>query len=225
MRRKPPAPGTRSFYDAEPEIKQATPMADPDALWAEPRPLWEPDPEPAFEEMPEPVFDEIEMEPVVNRGVHLDTSALTAALNMPMGMPVRDIPAPEADPLEEAFVPAPAQPEAPAFAKAPVDDDLFWDDEPEAMSRLSMKVETAEQLLALPPAERADMTAFLPPTELAATFRATHDMELKRAVIDTLEHIGTPASLNALGNCFEDADPDIQVYALAAADRLLGVAS
>jgi hypothetical protein len=220
-----PAPATRSFYDAEPEIKQAAPMADPDALWAEPRPLWEPDPEPAFEEMPEPVFDEIEMEPVVNRGVHLDTSALAAALNTPMGMPVRDIPATAADPLEEAFTAAPAQPAAPAFAKAPFDDDLFWDDEPEAMSRLSVKVETAEQLMALPPTERADMTAFLPPTELAATFRATHDMELKRAVIDTLEHIGTPASLNALGNCFEDADPDIQVYALAAADRLLGVAS
>ncbi len=78
--------------------------------------------------------------------------------------------------------------------------------------------------MALPPTERVDMTAFLPPAELAATFRATHDMELKKAVIDTLEHIGTPASLNALGNCFEDADPDIQVYALAAADRLLGVA-
>ena len=55
------------------------------------------------------------------------------------------------------------------------------------------------------------MTAFLGPSELAATFRATEDPELKKAVIDTLEHIGSPASLNALGNCFEDADSDIQV--------------
>ena len=93
-----------------------------------------------------------------------------------------------------------------------------------ALSRLSVKVETAEQLLALPTTERVDMAAFLPPAELVATFRATQDPDLKKAVIDTLEHIGSPSSLNALGNCFEDADSDIQIYALAAADRLLGVA-
>jgi len=104
-------------------------------------------------------------------------------------------------------------------------DHFFWDDEPaQAMSRLSVKVETAEQLLALPADERTDMAAFLPPAELVAAFRATHDADLKKAVIDTLEHIGSPVSLNALGNCFEDTDSDIQTYALAAADRLLGVA-
>ena len=65
--------------------------------------------------------------------------------------------------------------------------------------------------------------AFIEPSELAATFRATKDLELKKAVIDTLEHIGSPASLNALGNCFEDGESEVQLYALAAADRLLGV--
>jgi hypothetical protein len=94
----------------------------------------------------------------------------------------------------------------------------------DTLSRLSIHVETAEQLLALPPEERVDMTAFLEPSELAATFRATADPELKRAVIDTLEHIGSPASLTALGNCFDDPDGEIQRYALEAADRLLGVA-
>ena len=69
------------------------------------------------------------------------------------------------------------------------------------------------------------MTAFLEPSELTATFRATEDPELKKAVIDTLEHIGSPASLTALGNCFDDADGGIQLYALEAADRLLGIAS
>jgi hypothetical protein len=106
-------------------------------------------------------------------------------------------------------------------------DTFFWDDppaDPDPLSRLSVKVETAEQLLALPPQERVDMAAFLGPSELAATFRATKDPDLKKAVIDTLEHIGSPASLNALGNCFGDEDCDIQLYALEAADRLLGVA-
>ena len=244
-------PAARGFYDAEPakpflwpqeetpaaqapavvepEVTPPAAIADPDALWAEPRPLWEPDPEPAFEELPAPVFDEIEMGPAAKQGVPLDTSALTAALNTPMGMPIRETQASAVDPLEEAFAAASLQPETPqpvtpAHSKSPFDDELFWDDEPGTMSHLSLKVETAEQLMALPPTEQVDMTAFLPPTELAATFRATHDLELKKAVIDTLEHIGTPASLNALGNCFEDADADIQVYALAAADRLLGVA-
>jgi len=104
-------------------------------------------------------------------------------------------------------------------------DTFFWDDPPAgSLSRLSVKVETAEQLLALPPEERVEMTAFLGPAELVATFRATNDPDLKKAVIDTLEHISSPASLNALGNCFGDSDSDIQLYALEAADRLLGVA-
>jgi hypothetical protein len=123
-------------------------------------------------------------------------------------------------------------PKLAAPAPTPVDrapltttDTYFWDDPPaDPLSRLSVKVETAEQLLALPPQERIDMAAFLGPSELAATFRATKDPELKKAVIDTLEHIGSPASLNALGNCFEDGDGEIQLYALGAADRLLGVA-
>ena len=103
--------------------------------------------------------------------------------------------------------------------------DSLWDEPPaDALSRLSVKVETAEQLLALPREERIDMTAFLEPSELTATFRATKDPELKKAVIDTLEHIGSPASLTALGYCFDDPDGDVQRYALEAADRLLGVA-
>ncbi len=114
--------------------------------------------------------------------------------------------------------------EAPAGATAIVADSL-WDEPPaDALSRLSVKVETAEQLLALPAEERIDMTAFLEPSELTATFRATEDPELKKAVIDTLEHIGSPASLTALGYCFDDPDDDVQRYALEAADRLLGVA-
>ncbi len=218
------APAVRSFYDAEPEAESPESIDDREALWAAPRPLWEPDPEPLLEELPAPVFDEIDMEPVGRHGVPLDTSALSAALNTPMGMPVRETRAPAIEPDKAVFAPTPPRVEASAYSKPFFDDDLFWDDEPGAISRLSAKVETAEQLMALPPTERVDMTAFLPPTELAATFRATHDLELKKAVIDTLEHIGTPASLNALGNCFEDTDADIQVYALAAADRLLGVA-
>lgn len=237
-----PPPPAISFYDPVPNMTPArgadsSPAGDgADSLWTDPRPLWEPDPEPSLEELPVDSYQEIEIDPAPGlesfeaiesgngnghksdpaMGLPLDTSALLAALNTPMGtLPERNTPAP---------APAPAAVEVPELSKPAYDDDFFWDDEPATLSRLSVKVETAEHLLALPPDERVDMTAFLPPAELAAAFRATQDLELKRAVIDTLEHIGSAASLNALGNCFEDADPDIQVYALAAADRLLGVA-
>ena len=167
----------------------------PAADWAEPRPLWKPDPGTSITHMPAPWYHEVEIDGNGNGKGAVET-------------------------LE------PLQPETkPAVKPSHAAGAFFWDDEPaKALSRLPVKVDTAEQLLALPASERVDMVAFLPPAELVATFRATQDLELKKSVIDTLEHIGSPTSLNALGNCFEDADSDVQVYALAAADRLLGVA-
>lgn len=197
----PPAPPAAPIVTAaDPVLAAPQPeaSAEPDrpaADWAEPRPLWEPDPGTTITEMPAPSYHEVEIDGNGNgKGAG------------------------------EAL--APPQPETkPAVKPSYTADDFFWDDEPvKALSRLLVKIDTAEQLLALPASERVDMVAFLPPAELVATFRATQDLELKKSVIDTLEHIGSPASLNALGNCFEDADSDVQVYALAAADRLLGVA-
>ena len=195
--------------------KQASPPNDPSAFWADPRPLWEPDPGTSIEELPAPAYHEVEMDPVSKHDLLFGTGAALAASLPAASTPAA--PAPLAPPEVE---------EQPAVRSVYTDaDDFFWDDEPHgAVSRLSVKVETAEQLLALPASERVDMVAFLPPAELVATFRASQDPEVKRAVIDTLEHIGSPVSLNALGNCFEDNDSEMQKYALAAADRLLGVA-
>lgn len=202
--------------EAEPPVDAATVAKlphydpdDPDTFWAEPQPVWEPASEPvdersreeevfiSFDEAVPTAYREVEQqgEWTVEQPVDdLETSSETAA--------VLDIGSGTAD-----------------------SGGSLWDEPPaDALSRLSVKVETAEQLLALPPEERIDMTAFLGPSELTATFRATEDPELKKAVIDTLEHIGSPASLTALGYCFDDPDGDIQLYALEAADRLLGVA-
>ncbi len=177
------------------------------SFWAEPRPLWEMDAEASFQELPAPTYREVEVRPEGNGGAAEETTVYPPLA----AVPLTNV----------------AQSDTPG-ATAPLTsvDTFFWDDNmpTDALSRLPVRVETAEQLLALPPQERIDMTAFLEPAELTATFRATKDPDLKKAVIDTLEHIGSPASLNALGNCFEDNDSDIQVYALQAADRLLGVA-
>jgi hypothetical protein len=102
----------------------------------------------------------------------------------------------------------------------PLDDTLETTPRPAPV--LGGIVKTADQLMALPLEEQPEMVAFLQPAELAGIMKRTDNPELKRAVIDTLEHVGTPASLDVLRECLEDADPEIQMYALKAADRILG---
>lgn len=87
---------------------------------------------------------------------------------------------------------------------------------------LADTVTTSQDLLALPPEEQTEMVAFLQPAQLADVLKHTDDTRLKRAVIDTLEHVSTPASLEVLRRCLDDSDPEIQLYALQAADRILG---
>ena len=104
-----------------------------------------------------------------------------------------------------------------AAEPAEVDDgDSFFSD-------LGVVVSTADELLALPSGEQAGMLAFLSPSELGTVFRRSDDQELKKSVIDTLENIGNTNSLDVIHDCLDDPDPEIQVYALDAADRLLGV--
>ncbi len=93
----------------------------------------------------------------------------------------------------------------------------------DSLSSLHVRVRTADELMALPPQERADMLAFLEPPELARVIQTSDDRALKKSVIDVLENLGNPASLDVLRRCLDDPDQEIQLYALDAADRLLGV--
>lgn len=104
--------------------------------------------------------------------------------------------------------------EAPEFGREAGSNDFF--------SSLQGKVGTADDLLALPAEEQADMLAFLQPAELSKVFQATSDVALKKSVIDTLGDIGNTDSLGILRECLDDPDPQVQIYALDAADRLLG---
>ncbi len=87
---------------------------------------------------------------------------------------------------------------------------------------LGSRVTTAESLLALPPAERPGMLAFLKPSELGRVLQASQDSELKKAVIETLESVGSPSAIDLIYRSLDDPDPEIQAKALEAADRLLG---
>jgi hypothetical protein len=105
----------------------------------------------------------------------------------------------------------------------PEGEPMFLDEPESSLSSLHVSIKTADELLALPERERPDMVAFLEPAELAKVFDGTNDPGLKKAIIDTLEHVSNPASLEVLRRCLDDPDPQIQLYALEAADRLLGV--
>jgi len=108
----------------------------------------------------------------------------------------------------------------------PAQTDLLWSRTPapeNSLRALHKKVTSAGELMAIPVEERPDMVAFLEPPELAKVFEATEDPALKKTIIDMLENVGNPASLDVLRRCLDDPDRDVQLYALEAADRLLGV--
>jgi hypothetical protein len=90
------------------------------------------------------------------------------------------------------------------------------------LTDLGKRISTADALLALPAGEQASMLPFLKPSELAKVLQLTQDTELKKAVIDTLESVGSPTALDIIYHCLDDPDPQIQSKALEAADRLLG---
>jgi len=115
-----------------------------------------------------------------------------------------------------------AQTEKPWEADTLVDRDHTPRDE-DSLSSLHLKVRTAEDLLALPAGQRVDMLVFLEPAQLSQVFEATDDLDLKKGVIDTLEHVGNPSALGVLRRCLDDPSPEVQLYALEAADRMLGV--
>lgn len=86
---------------------------------------------------------------------------------------------------------------------------------------LELRLETAEDVLALDAAEQTNALAFLSPFELGRVFAATAEKQLKLSVIDLLSHLNTVETVEALEACLDDPDPEIQLYALDAADRLL----
>lgn len=134
--------------------------------------------------------------------------------------------APESSSLDLAFgqweeAAPPALEEVSTFGEwSPLDDTLETPPKPRPL--LGGVVRTADDLLTLPADEQADMVAFLEPGELAGVLKRTDDPALKKAVIDTLEHVNSPAALEVLRQCLDDTDPEVQMYALQAADRILG---
>jgi hypothetical protein len=160
----------------------------------------------------------------------------TAPVDAPVEIRAADMPPFEIEHVEVPPVAAeipPVEPQSPParWLEEDVETESPWQgNEPslfetpvQSHSSLPKSIKTAEELLSLPAAEQADMVTFLEPAELSKVFERAEDSVLKKAIIDTLEHVSNPASLDVLRRCLDDPDPQIQLYALEAADRLLGV--
>jgi hypothetical protein len=85
-------------------------------------------------------------------------------------------------------------------------------------SARDFKLKIARDIMYLPAPDRSEVIGFL----LGGLLNSPGSTpELKRAVIDTLEHLRSTSLVNVLLDCLDDPDPIVQEYALAAADRLL----
>ena len=70
--------------------------------------------------------------------------------------------------------------------------------------------------------QSADDLTSMSPRELGQALASSDDAGFKKTAIDALERLGTPEALSQLQHSLEDRDPDVQLYALSAAERLLG---
>ncbi len=80
---------------------------------------------------------------------------------------------------------------------------------------------TAEEVARLQPQEWDDALQRLPVAELGRLLQISDDTTLKMKIVDQLERIGGPAALKLLDSCLTDPDPEVQLYALNTAERLL----
>jgi hypothetical protein len=248
------APGRRSWYATEPENEPGAPQ-EPEVMVVrkapEPR-EWRTTPtgeRTAESEMELPAAEERAAE--FNWGNDDELGATQSqfkAVDLTWNHEPAGVTTPPAQPAAAAPVAAPqavAQPPAAAPAESWGNGDeasrsaeaavaaaaaAFWGtpDAPrheQSVGVFGKNVSSAADVMALPVDERADMLAFLEPGELTKVYQTAGDKDLKKAVIDTLEHVGNTASLDAIHSCLEDEDPEIQLYALDAAERMLGKGS
>ncbi|MDT8287726.1 MAG: hypothetical protein RQ748_11495 [Elusimicrobiales bacterium] len=110
----------------------------------------------------------------------------------------------DAEPVTEEFAPEPVE----ESVAEPVDEKAAAADE-------ELPADEA------PPAEEAGALAGLSTEELAGLLASVSDKSIRVAAIDRLVEQPSPEGLQALYQCLEDPDPEIQLHALEAAEKLL----
>ncbi len=199
-------------------VEQATAMANIDKPASQP-----PIPDAASAEA-EPPADTGEPEP------HPEPVAASSASETPQAEPATEVSAlttTVTDEARDAAIPSATDtvelPEAPTPTERPVLDAVKTADDalPAAASRVETQTMTAADLKALPPEKWSDALQRIPLTELGEVLAASEDTAMKMKLVDHLERNGTSEALMLLDKCLQDPDPEIQVYALNAAERML----
>lgn len=142
---------------------------------------------------------------------------------VPLQTPAETTAEAEAEAKAEPEPPLSSPTEAPTPTERPVLDAVKTADDalPAAASRAETQTMTAADLKALPPEKWSDALQRIPLTELGEVLAASEDTAMKMKLVDHLERNGTSEALMLLDKCLQDPDPEIQVYALNAAERML----
>ena len=231
-----PAEPEQPSSTAEPEETPVSPQPglepEPGILTPHESPLEEipPEPAPAMAEIVQ--TGEVQTEPLLP----FDTSAPTEPV---ASEPVASEPV-ATEPVATEFVPAEIEPAVPeAIEELEVPEEIEAIEIIESPRPAESAVDPVE-----PPAETHEDTAFLAPltaegladipkeqwgdafsrlsaSETCRLFETSENQDLKMQLVDHIERRGGADALLILDTCLRDPDPEVQVHALNAAERLL----
>src|SRR5660398_116632 len=86
---------------------------------------------------------------------------------------------------------------------------------------LDLAISTAQEVFDLPEGERVDALSFLEEEQLMEVIRLDEEGILCLAAVDMLGEMGTPQALEALEECLESMNEQVQVHSVEAVERIL----
>src|SRR5660397_234778 len=95
------------------------------------------------------------------------------------------------------------------------------EEESAVSDHLDLAISTAQDVFDLPEGERVDALSFLEEEQLLEVIRLDEGGILCLAAVDMLGEMGTPQALEALEECLESANEQVQVHSVEAVERIL----
>ncbi len=219
---------------AEPELAEPEPAETgdtgapkPDAV-SEPEPMWE-----SWEEESEPTQETellsesggapFYLEEESDEAVYPSPVVGEEEADWPFEAPAEDISTPAAPEVEFADIAQAAEEAAPESvieesAAEPIAEEAVTAEEWVVAEEAAPAEPLAEEAA---PAEEDGALAGLSTEELSGILASVSDKSIRIAAIDRLVEQPSSEGLQALYQCLEDADPEVQLHALEAAEKLL----
>src|SRR5680860_989433 len=95
------------------------------------------------------------------------------------------------------------------------------EEESAVSDHLDLAISTAQDVFDLPEGERVDALSFLEEEQLLEVIRLDEEGILCLAAVDMLGEMGTPQALEALEECLESMNEQVQVHSVEAVERIL----